>query len=100
MTSTSPPEGEHLAEVGGSEVHLAVGTVACVWNHFLRRWTDGFAVAEVLATGYRLRRLSDDTVFRHVFSTDEVMEERRKIQEPGVHRTYLDRRQTDSGERW
>lgn len=99
MTSTPPSEGEHFdAEVGGSEVHLSVGTVACVWNHFLRRWTDGFAVAEVLASGYRLRRLSDDYVFRHVFSTDEVMEERRKIQEPGVHGTYLDRRKTDSWE--
>ena len=100
MTSTPPSEGDHLdAEVGGSEVHLAVGTLACVWNHFLRRWTGGFSVAEVLSTGYRLRRLSDNHVFGHVFSTDEVMEERRKmIQEPGFHGTHLDRRITDSEE--
>jgi hypothetical protein len=99
MTSTSQSEGEPLeGEVGGSEVHLAVGSVACVWNHFLRRWTGGFAVAEVLATGYRLRRLSDDQVFRHVFSTDEVMEERREIQEPDVQGAYLDRRMADSGQ--
>jgi hypothetical protein len=99
MTGTPKSESELLeGEVGASEVHLAVGTVACVWNHFLRRWTGGFAVAEVLATGYRLRRLSDDQVFRHVFSTDEVMEERREIQEPGVQGTYLDRRMADSGQ--
>jgi hypothetical protein len=99
MPSTPQPEGDLLdGEVGGSEVHLAVGTVACVWNHFLRRWTGGFAVAEVLATGYRLRRLSDDHVFRHVFSTDEVTEERRKIQLPGIQGTPLDRRVADSGE--
>jgi hypothetical protein len=71
---------------------------ACVWNQYLRRWTSGFAVAEVLARGYRLRRLSDDYVFSHVFSTDEVMEERRKIQEPGIHGIRVDRRRADSGE--
>lgn len=97
MTRTHESEGDLLeGEVAGCEVHLAVGTVACVWNHFLRRWTGGFAVAEVLASGYRLRRLSDDQVFRHVFSADEVVEERRKIQEPGVLGTHRDRRMTDS----
>jgi hypothetical protein len=85
-------------EFGDSEVRLAVGTVACVWNHYLRRWTDGFAVAEVLAGGYRLRRLSDDYVFRHVFSTDEVMEERRKVQEPGIDGFHVDRHMAGSRE--
>ena len=33
-----------------------------------------------------------------VFQHDEVMEERRKIQEPGCHRTHVDRRIADSGE--
>ena len=98
MPNTPQSEGDLLrGEVGGSEGQLAVGTVACVWNHFLCRWTGGFAVAEVLATGYRIRRLSDDHVFRHVFSTDEVMEERRKIQVPGILGTSLDRRAADSG---
>jgi hypothetical protein len=100
MTRTPQSDGHLLeGELCGSEVHhLTVGTAACVWNHFLRRWTGGFAVAEVLASGYRLRRLSDGQVFRDVFSTDEVMEERRKIQEPGFHGTHLERRMTDSGE--
>jgi len=85
MTSTPESEGDlHEGEVGDSEVQLTVGMAACVWNHYLRRWTGGFAVAEVLTRGYRLRRLSDDYVFGHVFSTNEVMEERRKLQEPRV----------------
>jgi hypothetical protein len=99
MTNTPESEGDFLeGEVGDSEVQLAIGTVACVWNYYLRRWTGGFAVAEVLTSGYRLRRLSDDHVFSHVFNTDEVMEERRKIQEPGIHGFQVDRRMTDSGE--
>jgi hypothetical protein len=98
---TSRPKSEddlHEGEVSDSQVRLAVGTAARVWNYYLRRWTGGFAVAEVFASGYRLRRLSDDHVFSHVFSTDEVMEERRKIQEPGIHGIHLDRRMADSGE--
>jgi hypothetical protein len=99
MTSSPRSEGDlHEGEVGVSDVQLAVGIKACVWNHYLRRWTGGFAVAEVLASGYRLRRLSDDFVFSHVFSNDEVMEERRQIQEPGVHGIHVDRRMADSGE--
>ncbi len=96
MTSTPESEGNlHEAEGNDSGAQLAVGMAARVWNYYLRRWTGGFAVAEVLASGYRLRRLSDDHVFSHVFSTDDVMEERRKIQEPGIHG---DRRMADSGE--
>jgi len=101
MTNTPESEGNpHEGEVGHSHSaeQLAVGMAACVWNYYLRCWTGGFAIAEVLASGYRLRRLSDNHVFSHVFRTDEVMEERRKIQEPGIHRTHLDRRVADSGE--
>jgi len=99
MTSTPESEGDlHEGEGNDSEAQLAVGMAACVWNDYLRRWTGGFAVAEVLASGYRLRRLSDDHVFSHVFSTDDVMEERRKIQEPGIHGIHGDRRMADSGE--
>lgn len=96
MTSLPESEGDlQEDEVGDSEVRLAVGMVVCVWNYYLRRWTSGFAVAEVLTSGYRLRRLSDNYVFGHVFSTDEVMEERRKIQEPGIR---VDRRMAERGE--
>lgn len=99
MTSTPRSEGDSLErEVGDSEVKLTVGMAACVWNQYLRRWTSGFAVAEVHARGYRLRRLSDDHVFDHVFSTDEVMEERRKTQEPGTYgTTRADRRRATPG---
>ena len=99
MTGAPRSEGDFLeGRAGDSEVQLAVGMTACVWNHYLRRWTGGFAVAEVLARGYRLRRLSDGYVFSHVFSADEVMEERHKVQEPGIHGIHVDRRIADSGE--
>ena len=75
MTSMPRSQGDAF---GDSEIQLAVGTAACVWNHYLRRWTGGF-LAEVLDSGYRLRRLTDDHVFSHVFSIDEVMEERPTI---------------------
>ena len=88
--------GDHLEDrVSGSEAKLTTGEAVCVWNHYLGRWTDGFAVAEVVPGGYRLRRLSDGHVFSHVFSTNEVMEERRTVQELayGIH---LDRRVSHS----
>ena len=93
----APHSGDSLlqGDVDESGLPLAVGTEARVWNHYLRRWTGGFTIAEVLADGYRLCRLSDGHVFSHVFSTLEVMEERRKFQEPGVQGTYLDRRTAD-----
>jgi hypothetical protein len=69
MTDNSVPEGDSLAgRLGGTEVKLTVGSAARVWNHSLDRWTAGFAVAEVVPGGYRLRRLSDGHVFRDVFS--------------------------------
>ena len=49
-------------------------------------------------SGLFLGGLSDDYVFSHVFSTHEVMEERRKIQEPGIFGIHVDRRIADSGE--
>jgi len=92
MISKSRPEGDYPeGKDGGSEVNLTIGASACVWNNYLCRWTDGFAVAEVVPSGYRLRRLSDGHVFSHVFSTNEVMAERRRFQELayGIH---IDRR--------
>jgi hypothetical protein len=83
--------------VGGSDVKLTVGAKACVWNYYLGRWTGGFAVAEVVPGGYRLRRLSDGHVFSDVFSTNEVMEERRKVQEL-TYGLHLDRRTPRTGE--
>jgi hypothetical protein len=92
MTPKPGSEGPYFkGRLGGPEVKLSLGEAACVWNHYLGRWTDGFAVAEVVPGGYRLRRLSDGHVFSHVFSTNEVMEERRKVQEPG-NGIHIDRR--------
>ena len=99
MTSTPRSDGDlHEGEAGDSDAQLTVGRTACVWNHFLGRWTGGFAVAEVLENGYRLRRLSDDYVFGHVFRIDEVTGERRQIQEFRVHGIHVERRRPDSGE--
>ncbi|HLX89677.1 MAG TPA: hypothetical protein VKR22_14625 [Acidimicrobiales bacterium] len=72
---------------------LATGTPVCVWNSFLETWTEGFAVAEVLGTGYRLRRLSDGHAFDDVFPATQVIRERRRIQQPGYGVDHIDRRQ-------
>lgn len=41
-------------------------------------WLRGFAVAEVLDDGYRLRRLSDDAVLPTTFPADAVRRERKR----------------------
>jgi hypothetical protein len=80
MTSTPTSQSDLLeGKAGRSGMQLAIGSAVCVWNHFLRRWTDG-------------------CVFSHVFSADEVMEERRKLQEPGDYGIHLNRRQSRFGE--
>jgi len=71
---------------------LAVGIEVCVWNPSLEAWTAGFAVAEALAGGYRLRRQSDGHVFDHVFAAELVQAERRRSQSPGLVGTDRDRR--------
>lgn len=81
-------EGTVLAPIG-------VGEDICVWNRYLERWTDGFAVAEVVADGYRLERRSDGHVFDDVFSFEEVRPERRRTQLPGIVGTPVDRRRQE-----
>lgn len=71
---------------------LSVGTVVCVWNYYLQKWSAGFEVAEALPLGYRLRRLSDGQLVDHVFTGEEVMVERRREQLPGFDGPPLDRR--------
>jgi hypothetical protein len=73
---------------------LAVGEKIVVQNRFLRTWTGGFRVAEVLPDGYRLRRSSDNLVFPDVFAFEEVRRDRRH----GIRESHLDRR-FESG-RW
>ena len=71
---------------------MPVGTEVCVWNPSLEAWTAGFAVAEALGDGYRLRRLSDGHVFDHVFALELGVAERRRSQAPGFVGTDHDRR--------
>ena len=71
---------------------LEVGTKVCVRNRFLGDWTTGFAVAEVLRTGYRIRRLSDSYAFPDVFSLEDVRVERRRNPLRGIIGSHLDRR--------
>lgn len=35
-------------------------------------WTPGFDVVERMPTGYRLRRVSDDSVLPGIFATEDV----------------------------
>jgi hypothetical protein len=69
-----------------------VGTKVCVRNQFLGNWSSGFAVAEVVHHGYRIRRLSDGLVFPDVFAVDDVRPERRQEPERGIVGSHLDRR--------
>ena len=71
---------------------LAVGTRVCVWNSFLDVWTEGFAVAEVVGSGYRLRRMSDGHAFDDIFPATQVMRERRRVEQPGYGADHIDRR--------
>ncbi len=73
---------------------LVAGTHVCVWNSFLEMWTGGFSVAEVLDSGYRLRRLSDGYTFDHAVPADRIIVERRRVQLPGFVQTSIDRRQS------
>jgi hypothetical protein len=54
-------------------VATLVGTPVEVHTRFqLGMWAPGFAIAEVLPDGYRLRRLSDGDVLREVFPSADV----------------------------
>ncbi|MHB8680709.1 MAG: hypothetical protein ACYDA2_01240 [Acidimicrobiales bacterium] len=50
----------------------AVGTPVLVRNRYLGAWSRGFQVAEHVPGGYRIRRLSDGSVFPDVFSVEDV----------------------------
>ena len=59
---------------------LSEGTRIEVRNRFDRRWNRGFAVAEVIGDGYRIRRTSDDQLLPSLFTADEVRREHRRGQ--------------------
>ena len=48
------------------------GTSVEVFSSFNGRWVGGFQVATRSSGGYRLRRLSDQTVLPVLFADDEV----------------------------
>ena len=60
------------------EEYVKPGTRVEVRSRFDDRWSRGFEVAEVLAEGYRIRRLSDDSVLPAEFPFAEVRRERKK----------------------
>lgn len=69
---------EALRLVAGGEELMKPGTRVEVRRRFDQRWARGFEIAEVLDSGYRIRRLSDDSVLPEVFSVDDVRREHRR----------------------
>ena len=60
------------------EQYLKPGTRVEVRGRFDGKWSRGFEVAEVLADGYRVTRLSDGSVLPVEFDPDDVRKERRQ----------------------
>lgn len=69
---------EALRLAAGGEEWMKPGTRVEVRRRFDRRWARGFEIAEVLDSGYRIRRLSDDSVLPEVFCPDDVRREHRR----------------------
>ena len=69
-----------LIEVGADtpDTQLAPGTAVDVRNRFVGSWSHGFEIAERVRGGYRVRRLSDDSVLPDVFAGEDIRLERRK----------------------
>ena len=65
-------------EQGAADRTFKPGTPVEVRRRFDHSWARGFEVAEVVAEGYRIRRLSDRSVLPAEFSFDDVRRERRK----------------------
>ena len=60
------------------DTQLPEGTPVDVRNRFVGSWSHGFEVAERVQGGYRVRRLSDDSVLPDIFPSEDVRSERRK----------------------
>ena len=54
------------------------GTKVEVRSRFDRSWAQGFEVADACSEGYRLRRLSDDSVLPATFDADDVRRARKR----------------------
>lgn len=60
------------------ETQLSEGTPVDVRNRFVGSWSHGFEIVERVQGGYRVRRLSDDSVLPDVFPSEDIRSERRK----------------------
>jgi hypothetical protein len=92
LSELAPHDVEASSSAPARARGLAVGTTVCVWNRFLDRWSGGFEIAEVLSSGYRLRRLSDGQVLDDPFSFEDVLTERRNNPMRGTDGSFLDRK--------
>lgn len=71
-------EALRLAAGGDHEEPMKPGVRVEVRRRFDQHWARGFEIAEVLDSGYRIRRLSDNSVLPEVFGPDDVRRERRR----------------------
>ena len=56
---------------------LEPGTKVEVRRRFDQHWSRGFEIAEAVDDGYKLKRLSDNSVLPVVFDSDEVRLEKK-----------------------
>jgi hypothetical protein len=61
-----------------ADERLEPGTKVEVRRRFDQHWSRGFEVAEAVDDGYKLKRLSDNSVLPVVFDEDEVRLEKKK----------------------
>ena len=57
---------------------LEPGTKVEVRRRFDQHWSRGFEIAEAVEDGYRITRLSDNSVLPVIFDDDEVRPEKKK----------------------
>lgn len=61
-----------------SDGALREGTRVDVRSRYVGAWSRGFEVAEKVGGGYRVKRLSDDSVLPDVFTPDDIRPEHKK----------------------
>ena len=77
-TSTDTPAVSARGEGPRAAGTLATGTAVDVRSRYVGAWSSGFEVAEPVNDGYRIRRLSDDSVLPDVFTNEDVRAQRHK----------------------
>jgi hypothetical protein len=61
-----------------ADERLEPGTRVEVRRRFDQHWSRGFEIAEAVDDGYRLKRVSDNSVLPSTFSDEEVRPEKKK----------------------